>query len=62
MLTSACPSGAPATAQTSTSEADAEATCRNVHCIDTGVHVEEFGHLSVAEVPDRLTLHRVART
>lgn len=36
--------------------------CRNVLCIDTGVHVEEYGHLTVAEVQDGLTLHRIART
>ena len=37
-------------------------TCRNALCIDTGVHIEEYGHLTVAEVQDGLTLHRVART
>ena len=30
--------------------------------IDTGVHYEAFGHLTVAEIQDGLTLHRVART
>ena len=37
-------------------------TCRNVLCIDTGVHVEGYGHLTVAEVQEGLTLHRIART
>ena len=35
---------------------------RNVLCIDTGVHYEELGHLTVAEVHDGLVLHRFART
>ena len=37
-------------------------TRRNVITIDTGVHYEAFGHLTVAEIQDGLTLHRVART
>ena len=37
-------------------------TCGNVLCIDTGVHIAEYGHLTVAEVQNGLTLHRVART
>ena len=37
-------------------------TRRNVVCIDTGVHYEELGHLTIAEIQDGLTLHRFART
>ena len=37
-------------------------TGRNVVSIDTGVHFEEFRHLTIAEIQDELKLHRVART
>ena len=36
-------------------------TRHNVLCIDTGVHYEEWGHLTVAEVHHGVRLHRFAR-
>ena len=36
-------------------------TRANVLCIDTGVHYEELGHLTIAETQDALKLHRFAR-
>ena len=36
-------------------------TRHNVLCIDTGVHYEEWGHLTVAEIHHGVRLHRFAR-
>ena len=35
---------------------------QNVLCIDTGVHYQELGHLTIAEIQDGLRIHRFART
>ena len=45
-----------------TPDAQPRWTRRNVSCIDTGVHVSECGHLTVAEIQtDTAQLHQFAR-